>query len=187
MQSPKRQIALIATVLSGLVWAQGQNQKAPTQSIVTLPPSILDQELTTIDRRHLKLSDYSDRTIVLNLFASWCGPCRMNLPDLIDLKRNYVAHQIAVIGLVSQKNDPDIDEVRKFVRDQGVNFQVIWDTENLSDSLMKAVNRSGVLPVTFVIGRGTVRKTFFGFNPSMTPQLLRQTLDQIGQEPGKSP
>lgn len=111
----------------------------------------------------------------------------MNLPDLIDLERNYVAHQIEVIGLVSQKNDPDIDEVRKFVRNQGVNFQVIWDTENFSDSLLRAVNGRSVLPDTLVIVRGRVRKSFFGFNQFVTPKLLRETLDQIGQEPKQSP
>lgn len=174
-------------ILACLVWTQAQNQNAPTQTIVTLPSSILDQELTTIDNRQLKLSDFSDKTIVLNLFASWCAPCRMNLPDLIDLKRSYVGHQIEVIGVVSQKNDPDIDAARKFVRDQGVNFPVVWDTENFGDSLIKAVNGRSVLPDTFVIVRGSVRRTFSGFNQSMTPRLLRETLDQIGQEPKKFP
>ena len=188
MQSRKRQLLVTGFVLLAcFVCVQAQNQNAPTQSLVTLPSSILDRELTTIDGRQLKLSDFSNRTIVLNLFASWCGPCRMNLPDLIDLKRTYVGHPIEVIGLVSQKNDPDLDAVRKFVRDRSVNFEVIWDTENFGDSLIKAVNGRSLLPDTFIIVRGNVRKTFFGFNASMTPQQLRQTLDQIGQEPGKSP
>lgn len=187
MQSPRRRLGLTAIILCCCVWTQAQTPAAPTQSIVELSSSLLDQELTTIDNRSLKLSDYSDRTIVLNLFASWCGPCRMNLPDLIDLKRSYVGHSIEVIGLVSQKNDPDIDAARKFVRDQGINFQVIWDTENFSDFLMNAVNSRSVVPQTFVIVRSTVRKTFFGFTPSMTPQQLRQTLNQIGQEPRKTP
>jgi len=188
MQSPKRKVTVAGFVLLAcFVWAQAQDQKAPTQSVVTLPPSILDRELTTIDGRQLKLSDYSNRTIVLNLFASWCGPCRMNLPDLIDLKRSYVGHPIEVIGLVSQKNDPDLDAVRKFVRDQGINFQIVWDTENLTEALIKEVNGRSLLPDTFIIVRGTVRKTFFGFNASMSPQHLRHTLDQIGREPRTSP
>jgi thiol-disulfide isomerase/thioredoxin len=188
MQSRKRQLLVTGFVLlAGFVCVQAQNQNAPTPSVVTLPSSILDRELTTIDGRQLKLSDYSNRTIVVNLFASWCGPCRLNLPDLIDLKRSYVGHPIEVIGLVSQKNDPDLDAVRKFVRDQGTNFPVVWDTENLSESLIKVLNGRSVLPDTFIIVRGTVRKTFSGFNVSVSPQILRQTLDQIGREPRTSP
>jgi thiol-disulfide isomerase/thioredoxin len=174
-------------LLACFVCTQAQEQKAPTQSVVTLPSSILDRELTTTDDRQLKLSDYSNRTVVLFLFASWCGPCRVTLPDLVDLKRSYVGHPIEVIGLVSQKNDPDIDAVRKFVRDQGLNFRVVWDTENFSESLAKVANSRIVVPDTFIIVRGTVREVFFGFNTSTSPQLLRQTLDQIGREPRTSP
>jgi thiol-disulfide isomerase/thioredoxin len=188
MQSRKRQLLVTGFVLLAcFVCVQAQNQNAPTQSVVTLPSSILDQELTTLDNRHLKLSDYSDRTIVLNLFASWCGPCRMNLLDLIDLKRSYVRSPIEVIGLVSQKSDPDIDAARKFVLDQRVNFQVVWDTENFGDALVQAVNGRTVLPQTFVIVQGRVRKTFSGFHEFMTPKLLRETLEQIAQEPKKLP
>jgi thiol-disulfide isomerase/thioredoxin len=188
MQSRKRQALMtVFIILACFVWTQAQTPTPPTQSIVELPSSILDQELTTIDDRHLKLSDYSNRTIVLNLFASWCGPCRLNLPDLIDLKRSYVGHPIEVMGLISRKTDPDIEAARAFVRDQRVNFPVVWDTENLGDSLRKAIDSRIVLPQTLVIVRGTVRKTFVGFNPSMTPQQLRQTLDQIGQEPPALP
>lgn len=183
MQSSKPPALLAGLViLACFAFAQAQNQNAPTQSIVSLPPIILDRDLTTIDDGHLKLSDYSDRTIVLNLFASWCGPCRLNLPDLINLKRSYVGHPIEVIGLVSQKADPDIEAVRKFVRYQGVNFQVVWDTENFGDLLIRTVNGRAVLPQTLVIVRGRVRKTFSGFNELMTPRLLRETLDQISQE-----
>jgi len=164
-----------------------QDQKAPDQSVVILPSSILDRELTTLDNRHLKLSDYSDKTIVLNLFASWCGPCRTNLADLIDLRRSYVGRPIEVIGLVSQKNDPDIDAARKFVLDQRVNFPVVWDTENFGDALVQAVNGRTVLPQTFIIVQGRVRKLFSGFNEFMSRKLLRETLDQIGQEPKKLP
>src|SRR5262245_59712668 len=71
---------------------------------VRLPPGVLDRELTTIANHYLKLSDYSDRTIVLNIFASWCGACRMNLPDLIDLKKKYNSHPIEVLGVVSKRS-----------------------------------------------------------------------------------
>ena len=154
---------------------------------VSLPASILDRDVTTTDHRRLKLSDYSGRTVVLNLFASWCAPCRINLPDLIKLKQDYTGHPIEIIGLVSKKNDADADEVRKFVSDQGINFPVIWDPENFGDLLMKLGGNHTVLPQTFVIDRaGRMRKYFLGYNPRTTPKLLRKTLDQIGAESDQS-
>lgn len=149
---------------------------------------LLNRKLSTVDNRSLKLSDFSDRTIVLILFASWCGPCRLNLPTLIDLQRSYVTHPIQVIGLVSNQNDKDIAYLRKFVREQEISFPVVWDTDSFGAALVKASHGRSVLPQTFVIdASGAIRKHLSGFNPSMTPQILRETLDQIGQKPAKSP
>ena len=151
-----------------------------------LPSGILDRKLTTIDNRQFKLSDFSDRTIVLNLFASGCDACRENLQELVELNRSYVAHRIEVIGLVSSKNEKDPAHVRQFVGD--INFAVIWDTNDLGAALVKATHGQSVIPQTFVIdSSGTVRKFFPGYNPSQTPRLLRETLDQIDQKPAKSP
>lgn len=189
MRSPGRLVRLIANglvIFICCVWAPAQNQIAPAQPIATLPSSTLDRELTTIDQRHLKLSDYSDRIIVLTLFASWCVPCRMNLPDLIDLKQNYKTHPIEVLGLVSKKNAADIDELRNFARDQGINFAVIWDTEDFDELLVRLGSDRQVLPQTFVIDKaGSIRRTFLGYNREMTPKFLRETLDKIGSEPDK--
>ena len=131
----------LSILLACFVWAQAQDQNAPTQSVVTLPSSILDRELTTIDDRRLKLSDYSNRTIVLNLFASWCGPCRMNLPDLIDLKRSYGTSDRGDWACLSEERSGHRRGSQKFVRDQGINFQVVWDTGNFSESLLQTSER----------------------------------------------
>src|SRR5262245_24053705 len=159
---------------------------AATQPNVSVPPALLDRDVVTIANRHLKLSDYSDQTIVLNLFASWCAPCRMNLTDLIELKKKYNSHPIEVLGLVSKRNDADIDEVRRFVSNYGINFEVIWDTEDFGGSMIKLASNHDVLPLTFVIDRtGQMRKSFMGFNPNVTPAFLRKMLDQIGSESDK--
>lgn len=144
-----------------------------SQQYTTLPSSLLDRELTTLDNRHLKLSDYSDKTIVLNLFASWCAACRMALPDLIELKRNYAAHPIEVIGLVSKANDRDVEGVRQFVRNQGINFHVVWDSGDFSNSLVKLLSGPEVLPVTLVIDKaGNVRRSFLGFILTTPPNFF---------------
>jgi thiol-disulfide isomerase/thioredoxin len=160
---------------------------AAAQPNVTVPPGLFDRDVVTIANRRFKLSDYSDRTIVLNVFASWCAPCRMILPDLIELKKKYNSHPIEVLGLVSRKTDADIDEVRRFVSNYGVNFEVIWDTEDFAESIVKLASNHDVLPQTLVIDQtGQVRKILTGFKPDVTPEILRKSLDQIGAESGKA-
>lgn len=153
------------------------------QPYVTLPLGSMNQVLTTIDNRQLRLSDYPDRIIVMNLFASWCGPCVFNLRDLVQLKNKYKTHRIEIIALVRNQNDPDVERLRKFLRKQKLNFQVVRDKDDFSETLVKAVNGQGVIPQTFIIDKdGRIRKHFQGYRPLNMPQLLREALDQVGKE-----
>jgi thiol-disulfide isomerase/thioredoxin len=155
--------------------------EAKDEISVGLPAALRDRDLTTVRNHILKLSDYSGKIVVLNVFASWCAACRMMIPDLINLKAKYKSHPIEVLGLVSKKNDSDIDEVRRLVRNLGINFEVIWDTEDSGDILLQLGNQPVVLPHTFIIdGSGTIRQHLLGFNPDKTPVQLRTTLDRIG-------
>ncbi len=160
-----------------------------SEPLVTLPSSILASELTTLDNRHLKLSDYPDRVIVLNIFAAWCIPCRSNVWDLIALKQNYHAYPIEVITVVmdSKNHDQDIGDVRKALG-AGINFPVVWDQDDFVASLMKVMNKRAIIPQTYVIDRnGVVQKVFLGFAPAKSPLLLRRAIDKISRQPNTSP
>lgn len=187
---------VLLLLICGFADAQAQREPGDgneQQPDIVLPASVINRELTTIHYEKLKLADYPGKIIVVNLFASWCGPCRMNLADLIDLKSNYTTHPIEVIGLVWNKNDPDIERLREFAREQNLNFQVVWYEDDFGELLVKAVNGRSVIPQTFVIDKdGCIRKHFQGYNASQTPALLREALDQVGQQmestkPGTSP
>jgi peroxiredoxin len=165
------------------VCVQAQEKEAGKPQYVILPAEIMDRELTTIDSRHLKLSNYSDKIIVMNMFASWCRPCVENLIDLVLLRKEYQTHPIEVIGLVSEKDEADIEAIHKLTSQLKIEFQVVWDTRDFGESLVKTVAGQRVLPQTFVIDkRGRTRKHFQGYNSQFTPRLLREALDRVGQE-----
>ena len=164
----------------------GRDSKATegplTQSSAPLPADILNQELKTIDHRVLKLTDYSGKIIVVNLFASWCIPCRMNLSDLIRLKESY-QDRVQVIGLVTPEADPDVAFLYTFLQQQDIKFPVVLDDGGFGESLVKTVNGRSVLPQTFVIDKdGRIRSHYQGYSSENSPQLLRKALDQIDQK-----
>lgn len=149
------------------------------QSEVTLSSDLMSQELNSLYNRQLKLADYSGRLVVLNIFASWCVPCRDNLWDLIKIKREYGGRGVEVIGLVAKDNVHDLASVRRFVRLQQINFPVVWDEEGFGESLVKAMKGQSVLPQTFIIGGdGRILKHFQGYESKRTPVLMREVLDQ---------
>ena len=159
-----------------------------SQEYLTISADILNYELTTLDNRPLKLSDYPEKIIVMNFFASWCDPCIENLKDLVLLNEEYKAHQIEIIGLVLNEKDLNSKALLRLVQDQKVSFSVVLDKGEFGESLKKIVNARDVIPQTFVIKDGRIWRHFQGYNPVNSPQLLRKALDELGQgTPSKNP
>ena len=156
-----------------------------TQSSIKLSDDMVQWELTTIDRQELKLADYGGKILVINLFAPWCDPCRLNLKALNKLERRYKKRGVELFALVTSQNDPHIDSVRDFARLMKIKCPVIWDDVGFSESLVKIVQRPGILPQTFVVDKDhRIVKHFIGFNKSKTGALMRQSLEELRKPNG---
>ena len=154
-------------------------ESAPSDNAVRVPADLLAAELTTIDNRRLKLSDYAGRTLVVTLFASRCAPCRANIPDLNLISRN-LKNEVRVIGIVARENDPDLEALRRFTASLNIKFPVVWEEIGFTDSLSNLIQGVHALPQMFIIdNQGRVRKHFRGFNREYTPALVREALDQL--------
>jgi len=134
----------------------------------------------TIDGESLKLSDYADKVVVLNIWATWCGPCRLEMPELVKISNEYKARGLVVLGIATtynEQNDPQ--RVKNFVKAQSVPYKIIWDDGTLAAPLVQAVQGRSVIPQSFVISRdGRIVKYFSGFNVYQTPQLMREAIEE---------
>jgi thiol-disulfide isomerase/thioredoxin len=92
-----------------------------TIRFVRNPDAAPEFKLNTLEGKPLTLADYKGKVILLNFWASWCGPCRAEIPDLVELQNKY-KDQLQIIGLVV--DDDDEDAVKKFVADFGINYPV---------------------------------------------------------------
>src|SRR5437773_2550179 len=74
---------------------------APPQQTAaeTLPDNLRQTEMKTLDGKPLKLSDYTGKVVVLDLWAQWCGPCRLEIPELVALHKDYQGRGVEVLGL----------------------------------------------------------------------------------------
>lgn len=100
----------------------------PTIRFVRNPDPAPAFKVDTIDGKPLSLADYKSKVILLNFWATWCGPCRSEVPDLVELQDRY-KDQLQVIGLVV--DDDDEDAVKKFAEKYGINYPIAIATDEM--------------------------------------------------------
>lgn len=138
-----------------------------------LPAGIADAEILSLDGGPFRLSDYRGRVVVLDLWATWCGPCRMEIPHLVELREEYGPRGVEVIGLSVEDPVSDEETVRDFAREFSINYKLGWAEE---DWFLKLTRGNTAIPQTFVIGRdGGVYLHAPGYSPQL-PQMIRDAI-----------
>ena len=164
------------------------NNAPPPAGPVTLPQELRDTTLQTLDGGSLKLSDFADQVVVLNIWATWCGPCRLEMPELVKMSNEYKSRGLVVLGLATTYNEHDDQaHVKAYIQSQNVPYKIIWDNGTLAMPLVEAVGGRSVIPQSFVISKdGRIVKHFTGFNALSTPQLMRQAVEEALNDKGKA-
>src|SRR6476659_3563026 len=123
-------------------------------AFVSLTDSIRQTKVKTIDGGSVKLADFKNKVLVVNLWATWCGPCRMEMPDLVKLNKEYKSRGLVVLGVATTYNEHDnLDGVKEFVKTQKIDYKILWDDGTLSQPLVQSVNGRNNIPQSFVISR----------------------------------
>ncbi|HKZ80243.1 MAG TPA: TlpA disulfide reductase family protein [Pyrinomonadaceae bacterium] len=156
-------------------------------SLTTLPPNVLEAELKSVRGAPIKLGNYAGKVLVVNFWATWCGPCRLETPELVLLQKEYKSQGVEVIGLSTESPGASAEGVRSFVKDFNVNYQIGWATSEVASSLMLAattdvaqtfVRGRDAIPQTFVVSPdGRIVKRFIGFNHLSSPPQLKQAIE----------
>lgn len=167
-----RKIILTALLLFPTVSAVGQSSPAPAAL-----------RLKDIHGRWLSLSDYKGKVVLINFWATWCPPCRREIPDLIRAQRAYRDRGLQIIGITYPPEK--ISEVRRFVRKLRMNYPVAIGTKASKAQFIS----SETLPVTVLIDRdGAVRDVIEGIMYSEEfDQKVKPLLDVPTRQPNRVP
>jgi thiol-disulfide isomerase/thioredoxin len=103
--------------------------------------------LTDLDGRSLSSQEWRGKVVLVNFWATWCLPCRVEIPDLVALQDKY-RDSLVVVG-ISEDEEGMVDEVRKFAAEQKVNYPVAMSTAEIRKVFKGVV----ALPTTFVINQ----------------------------------
>ena len=95
----------------------------------------------------VKLSDYRGKAVLLNFWATWCPPCKVEIPWFVDLQKQYADDGLVVLGVAM--DDASQQEIAKFAKDMNINYPILLGTDKVGDAY------GGVegLPTSFYIGR----------------------------------
>lgn len=119
-------------------------------------PLAPDFTLVDLEGKTIKLSDYRGKIVILNFWATWCPPCREEIPDLIKVSEELSKGEDAVVlavNLTNGYNGENPDRVKKFVKDNKMTMKILLDEKE------EAASQYGIasIPTTFFINRdGTV-------------------------------
>lgn len=131
-----------------------------------------DFALEDLNGEIVRLSDYSGKVVFVNFWATWCPPCRAEIPYFIELISEYGEDGFVVLGI---DLDPrDFSKVPDFVKKQGINYPVLYDNKGISD-LYGGIQ---YIPTTFVVNRnGKIVEQIQGSRPKADfERILKQWL-----------
>jgi thiol-disulfide isomerase/thioredoxin len=144
-----------------------------------LPEEVTRHELRDLSGRAFRLSDFRGRVYVVNLWATWCGPCRMEIPGLNRVYEDYRSRGVEFVGLTAEDPSEDSEKVSQFVGEYGMSYRVGWIDKEVALALSNwnapAPRRPGMFPIpqTFVMAAdGHVVLRVRGYNPRV-PEMIR--------------
>ena len=183
-------LALLAVVSAGAVagcsndvgGSGDQGYVAGKGIITSLPVSErkapADVSGTTLDGKHVDLADYRGRVVVVNVWGSWCPPCRAEAPMLADAARELAAEDVAFVGIDTR--DPSRTAAQAFARNQRLPYPSIYDQSGRTLLAFRGTLTPNAIPSTIVIDpQGRVSGSVLG-------QITRTTLDDLVDDAGKA-
>ena len=155
-------LALIPLKARAQLQQPEQQQQHPVIRFVRDPDSAPDLKVKDLDGRELTLQTYKRKVVLLNFWATWCGPCRAEISGLIRIQDAY-KDRLQIIGM--DVDDNDAERLRAFVKDKGINYPVAMT----SVPVRLAYGGISALPTLFVINQEgkMVQKHVGLFDPAL--------------------
>ena len=142
-------VLVVVAFVVALMLYFGYHQARRTASAPHITQSTVapDFSLESLDGKTMRLSDLRGKAVLLNFWATWCGPCKIEMPWFVDLQNQYGSQGLQIVGVAM--DDASKEDIGKFAKDLGVNYPILIGKESVGDEY------GGVpaLPETFLIGR----------------------------------
>jgi len=166
--------ACVGTVAEDQASAEGD----PMAAANSLPPAPTvghpapEFSLLTLDGDEIRLSELRGKPVIINFWASWCGPCRLEMPDL-QATHLEQGDGLTVLGVNLTERDSNLDEVAGFIEELGVTFPIVLDTEGEVADLYRVRGQPASI---FVDADGVVSTVFYGI---VNEQFIQDRISEL--------
>ncbi len=133
--------------------------------------------LKSLEDQEITLTSLKGKVVLLDFWATWCGPCREAIPHLAEIHKNYQDKGLVVIGMNVDKGEREV--VRRFVKSMEIPYPILLASEEV-------VRSYGVtaLPTTVLIDKdGKIREKIVGFNSAIAKQVAERTRELASEKP----
>ena len=164
--------ALVALVAfgAGLWFSAPRQTEAPAASAAD---AIYALNLPDIESKPQRMEQWRGKVLVVNLWATWCAPCREEIPIFVKLQEKYRAQGLQFVGISIDQ----VDKTSEFARNFGINYPTLIGAFDTIEVSRRAGNQRGVLPYTVVLDRkGQIVATELGGLTHEKLELLVQPL-----------
>jgi peroxiredoxin len=147
---------IIFTTIFSTACNKGSTDAAPAKGLKTAP----DFNLKNLAGGMVKLSDYRGKVVILDFWATWCPPCIKEIPDFVELQKEYGDKGLIILGISLDQNPKQA--LPAFIKKYKVNYPILL-TDGKVDKAFGGVTG---IPTTFVIDqKGEIYKQYVGFRP----------------------
>lgn len=167
-----------STVPSSNTETAGNNSPATDSKFPPAPAAVMTTDVKLVDGGTVKFENESGKVLLLNLWATWCGPCRQEMPDLIEMQNKYGDQGFEIVGLNTDDETPE--QIKPFVEEMKLNYKVGWAKEEMTKELMR-ISGVAAIPQSFLIDRnGRLRGVFVGGGSAL--EKLKDSVEKVMSE-----
>ncbi len=156
-----------------------ESAKKPNSEYPPIPAALAQTEIKKIDDSTFKLEDKKGNVLLLNLWATWCGPCRGEMPHLVEMEEKYKAKNFEVIGL--NTDNESVEDINDFAKEMKLNYLMAYADQAMYRELLSISKFQGI-PQSFLIDReGRLRGVFLGGGPKVIG-TMKETVEKVVNE-----
>ncbi|MBD0371884.1 MAG: TlpA family protein disulfide reductase [Pyrinomonadaceae bacterium] len=145
-----------------------------------MPESLLTRQIISLDKGSFRLADFTGKVVVLNLWATWCGPCRMEVPEYEKVRKQYAGKAVEFIALTTEDPRTASDRVKQFAREFNFGFRLGWADREMALTIMNGRN---VIPQTLVLSPdGRIISHWRGYARGRNGDQLRAAIERALSE-----